>query len=132
MLLLMGVVVMVVVMVMVVVTVLVVIVQFAVFVFRDCCFRARMVVFAQTADGYAGVRPPGAAHAFRWTVMVVVLARRDTAALDQEQRTSVRVQQRADVLQDLVAQRPHVQLVAYVLHLCKRNNNVIIIKSILV
>jgi len=79
--------------------------------------RGGMVVFAQAADGYAGVRSAGAAHALRWPVVVIVLARRQAAALDQEQRTAVGVQQRADVLQDLVAQRPHVQFVAYVFHL---------------
>jgi hypothetical protein len=49
-------------------------------------------------------------------VVVVVLARRQAAALNQEQRTTVGVQQRADVLQDLVAQRPNVQFIAYVFH----------------
>jgi len=76
-----------------------------------------MVVFAQAADGYASVRSARAAHALCWPVVVVVLARRQAAALDQKQRTTVGVQQRADVLQDLVAQRPHIQFIAYVFHL---------------
>jgi len=76
-----------------------------------------MVVFAQAADGYASVRSPRAANALRGPVVVIVLARRQAAALDQEQRTAVGVQQCADVLQDLVAQRPHVQFIAYVFHL---------------
>lgn len=79
-----------------------------------------MVVLAQTPDGDTGLRPPGAAHALRRgrpVMVVIVLARRQAAALDQEQRATVRVQQRAHVLQDLVTQRPHVQLVAYVFHL---------------
>lgn len=83
------------------------------------CDRGRggVVVFAQAPDGYAGVRPPGAAQALRDGPVVIVLARRQTATLDQEQRAPVGVQQRADVLQDLVAQRPDVQFVAYVLYL---------------
>jgi len=83
-----------------------------------------MVVFAQTADGYAGVRSPRAAHALRGPVVVIVLARRQAAALDKEQRSAVCVQQRTDVLQDLVAQRPHVQFVAYVFHLKNTTVNV--------
>jgi len=62
------------------------------------------VVLAQATDGDAGLRP-GTAHAFRGgPVVVVVLARRQAAALHQEQRAAVRVQQRADVLQDFVTQ----------------------------
>lgn len=79
--------------------------------------RGGPVVFAQAPDGYAGVRPSGATQALRDGPVVIVLARRQPATLDQEQRAPVRVQQRADVLQDLVAQRPDVQLVANVLHL---------------
>lgn len=87
--------------------------------------RGGMVVFAQAADGYAGVRSAGAAHAFRGPVVVIVLARRQAAALDQEQRTAVGVQQRTDVLQDFVTQRPHVQFVAYVFHLKNTHNGTI-------
>jgi len=75
-----------------------------------------MIVFAQAADGYASVRSPRAAHAFCGPVVVIVLARRQAATLDKEQRAAVCIQQRTDVLQDLVAQRPHVQFVAYVFH----------------
>jgi len=89
-----------------------------------------MVVFAQAANGYASVRSPRAAHALRGPMVVIVLARRQAAALDQEQRTAVGVQQRADVLQDLVAQRSHVQLVAYVFHL--NNTNITVYYEIVV
>lgn len=84
----------------------------------DRCRCGGTVVFAQTPDRYAGVRSPGTAHALdRRPVMVIMLARRQSAALHQEQRAPVRVQQRADVLQNLVTQRPDVQFVAYVFHL---------------
>jgi len=79
----------------------------------------RIVVFTQAADSYASVGSSRAAHAVRRAVVVIVLARRQAAALHQEQRTTVGVQQRADVLQDFVAQRPHVQFIAYVFHLCR-------------
>jgi len=86
-------------------------------VFRDAG-TSSVVVFAQAPDGYAGVRLPArAAHALHRGPVVIMLARRQPAALHQEQRAPVRVQQHAHVLQDLVAQRPHVQLVAYVFHL---------------
>lgn len=81
------------------------------------------VIFAQAPDGNAGQRPARTAHALPRgrPVMVVVLARRQAAALHQEQRATIRVQKRTDILQDLVAQRPHVQLVAYVFHLKQTN-----------
>lgn len=52
----------------------------------------------------------------------VVRHRGAPLALNEEQRAAIRVQQRTDVLQDLVAQGPHVQLVIDVFDLRNRHS----------